>query len=301
MIVELPDYLKKEYPFEGNFFHTDEGCIHYLDEGNQDGPVVLMLHGNPTWSYYYRNLVKSMSDRYRVIVPDHMGCGLSSKPQNYDYTLDNHIKNVQSLLKYLKIENFHLVVHDWGGAIGFGVATRSPSSVLSATVMNTAAFRSTDIPFRINICKTPIIGEPFVRALNAFAWPATFMASKKPLKKEIRKGYLFPYNNYKNRIATAKFVQDIPMTQDHPSYKTLKDVEDGLSSITCPVQILWGEQDFCFTPKFREKWSEFYPKAKVEKFQKAGHYILEDERDSIINHINQFVDNIAASPQKDLQ
>lgn len=290
MIVEIPEPLKVEYPFQRNFFHLEDGNIHYLDEGNQEGPVIVMLHGNPTWSFYYRNLVKTLGHKYRIIVPDHMGCGLSCKPQKYDYTLDNHIENTRKLLSYLKIDEYHLIVHDWGGAIGFGLATLNPGRVKSISLMNTAAFLSQDIPFRINVCRTPVIGELMVRTMNAFAWPATFMATKKGLNKTVKQGYLLPYNSYANRIATAKFVKDIPLEKDHVSYQRLKTIEEKLKDIKCPIKILWGEKDFCFTTKFRDRWLDFYPTAEVTNYPQAGHYVLEDEQAQIIPEIQTFIE-----------
>ena len=163
-----------EYPFTSNYFRAKAGRIHYLDEG--EGPVVTMVHGNPTWSYYFRNLVKELSGRFRVIVPDHLGCGLSDKPQRYQYTLENHIGNLTALLDSLGISSTSLVLHDWGGAIGMGFGTAFPDRLDKVVVMNTAAFRSTRIPLRIGICRIPLFGEILVRACNLFAWPATFMA-----------------------------------------------------------------------------------------------------------------------------
>lgn len=261
--------------------------MNYLDEGK--GEAVVMLHGNPTWSFYYRNLVKGLNNDYRIIVPDHIGCGLSDKPQSYGYNLKNHIDNLEKLLDHLGIQSFHLIVHDWGGAIGMGLATRYPKRVKSITLLNTAAFTDARIPTRINICKIPVIGERLVRHFNGFAWPATFMAVEKKLPSDIKKGYLLPYNNYKNRIATAKFVQDIPMSPDHESYATLLEIEKKLNTLDCPKQILWGAKDFCFNMHFYERWTKFYPEAKTVVYNNAGHYLLEDEKEETLKEISTFL------------
>jgi pimeloyl-ACP methyl ester carboxylesterase len=284
----IPQYLKHEYPFKSMTFNLDNQYrMNYVDEGQGD-PIV-MLHGNPTWSFYYRNLVKGLKDKYRVIVPDHIGCGLSDKPQEYSYKLKNHIDNVEKLLDHLGISSFHLIVHDWGGAIGMGLATRYPERVKSITLLNTAAFTDSRIPTRINICKIPVVGERLVRHFNGFAWPATFMAVEKPLPTEVKKGYLLPYNNYKNRIATAKFVQDIPMSQKHESYPTLLEIEKRLNLLQCPKLIMWGAKDFCFNMHFYERWKKFYPDAKSVVFEDAGHYVLEDKKDETLDHIKKFL------------
>ena len=139
MELTLPDYVKREYPFQSHYFNLEDSQrLHYLDEGS--GDVILMLHGNPTWSYYYRHLIKTLSKNYRVIAPDHIGCGLSSKPQDYNYNLSNHIHNVEKLIEKLGIKKFSLVVHDWGGAIGLGLATKYPSRLQKLIILNTAAF-----------------------------------------------------------------------------------------------------------------------------------------------------------------
>ena len=279
---------KKHYPFNDNFLVLGENKLHYIDEGK--GHPIIMLHGNPTWSFFYRNIVNELKDNYRCIVPDHLGCGMSDKPQDYDYTLSNHIDNVIKLIEKLQLEKFSLIVHDWGGAIGMGVATRLPEKVVSVTLMNTAAFKSLDIPFTISICKIPFIGEKLVRHFNGFAWPATFMAVEKKLDKDIKDGYLAPYNNYKNRIATAHFVKDIPLHKGHRSYSELDKIESKLNDVKCPKLFVWGEKDFCFTMKFLKRWKDFYPNEKYVTYPNAGHYVIEDEKENAIKEIRSFLD-----------
>ena len=130
-----------------------------------------MIHGNPTWSFTYRNLIKSLKESHRTIAVDHIGCGLSDKPQNYAYRLQDHIENLESLVNSLKLTNITLIVHDWGGAIGFGLATRNPHLIKRVVILNTAAFESDQIPRRINFCRLPFIGERLIRHFNAFVLP----------------------------------------------------------------------------------------------------------------------------------
>lgn len=286
--VTIPTSLKEEYPFTPKSINLKSGHnLSYIDEGA--GPIVIMAHGNPTWSFYYRNVIKKLKNNFRVIVPDHIGCGLSDKPQDYDYTLKNHIDNLEELIESLDIKDFNIIVHDWGGAIGMGLATRRPLNLKKAVILNTAAFTSDLIPKTINICKNPIFGEWLVRKFNAFAWPATFMATNKGLSKEAKEGYLLPYNSYENRIATARFVKDIPMSNTHPSWNTLKDIENKLSSLECPKLILWGEKDFCFNMNFYDRWVNFFPNANKKVFKDAGHYVLEDAKDEVNEDIFNFL------------
>ena len=284
------DDLKSEYPFTPNRLKLKNGHeMSYLDEGQ--GPVIVMLHGNPTWSFYYRNLIKHFSPTHRVIVPDHLGMGLSDRPQNFDYQLHQHIAHVEELLDALKIEKFSLVVHDWGGAIGFGVATLRPHAVEKAVILNTAAFNAAPwIPKRISLCRAPIIGESLVRGLNGFALPATFMTTVKPLPKHIRAAYLAPYNDWKSRIAVARFVQDIPLNTYHPSYETLAAIEAALPALSFPKMIIWGEQDFCFDMRFFNHWKKIYPEAQSMVLP-AGHYVLEDMPEQCAEAIEGFFES----------
>ena len=278
---------KELYPFKENFLKIGELKMHFVNEGS--GDPILMLHGNPTWSFFYRNLIKEFSPHHQVIAPDHIGCGLSDKPQNFEYILENHIQNIEKLVDHLSLKNITLIVHDWGGAIGFGFATRHPELVKKIVILNTAAFTSTYIAPQINICRIPILGELVIRGLNAFAWPATFMAVENKLEEKVKDGFLFPYNSYENRIATAKFVEDIPMKKTHRSYQTLKNIEEKLSSLTCPKLILWGKKDFCFNDYFLNRWIEIYPDEKVVEYEDAGHYLLEDSTDEVITEIKIFI------------
>ena len=269
--------MHPEYLFESHFFTTNGHRLHYIDEG--EGPVVVLVHGNPTWSFNYRNVIRFLSQIFRVISLDNIGCGLSDKPQKYSYCLENHIQNLSALLRDLEVTKCSLIVHDWGGAIGVGFAVRNIRSIEKIVILNTAAFRSNRIPFRIRICRWPIIGELLVRGLNGFAWPATFMAVQKPLDRLTKKMYLLPYNSWKNRVAVYNFVKDIPLTRSHQSYSTLVEIEQGLSSIrqkNIPLMILWGGKDFCFTKHFFSEWRDRFPDAEYHFFENGGHYILED-------------------------
>jgi haloalkane dehalogenase len=276
-----------DFPFKPHYLSLGEEQMHYIDEGA--GETVLMLHGNPTWSYYYRYLITAFKASNRMIAPDHIGMGLSSKPQHYSYTLSQHIENISSLIKFLDLKNMTLVVHDWGGAVGFGVIKKHPSLFKRIIVLNTAAFLSKNIPRRIAICRHKIWGEWLVRKWNLFAWPATFMASTKSLSSQIKKNYLKPYNNYENRIAIARFVQDIPLEKDHVSYQELKGIDESLSHINLPMLIAWGGRDFCFDQTFFNEWTKRFPKAHAYWFKHAGHYVLEDVPELIIPLMDKFL------------
>ncbi len=278
------------YPFESRFIELGPHRMHYLDEGQ--GETLLMLHGNPTWSFYYRNLVKGLRSQYRCVVPDHIGCGLSDKPQKYNYTLSQHIENLAVLVDRLNLDHLTLVMHDWGGSIGMGLAVRAPEKIKRLIFFNTAAFISDRIPFSINLCRYPVIGPLAILNFNLFARMATSWACKQTNRMvgKVRKGYLAPYNSPRNRIANLRFVQDIPLTPDIPSYPVVEHIESQLGYFRDrPVMIVWGMQDFCFTEYFLDRWKKYFPNAEVHEVEQAGHYVVEDADEEIIPWMIQFL------------
>lgn len=281
---------KDLYPFKSNLFSPD-GVHHmnYVDEGS--GTPIVMVHGNPTWSFYYRNLGLIFKKNYRVIIPDHMGMGLSDKPKKYDFSIKNHMDNFGKLMDSLNLPPFHLVVHDWGGPIGLSYAVAHPEKIKSLTILNTAAFNSPEIPFRIRICKTPILGKFIIQGFNGFAYPATFMATHKGLSKDVKKGFLEPYKKLFSRSAQWKFVQEIPLTSSHPNFQLIDKIEKNLNKIKCKKLILWGEKDFCFNMSFLSRWEKIYPDAKVITYKDAGHYVLEDALWDIIPEMQNFMES----------
>jgi haloalkane dehalogenase len=156
-------------------------------------------------------------------------------------------------------------------------------------ILNTAAFPSEHIPKRINLLRQGKMGEFLSRKFNLFAWPATFMTTTKKLPKAIKAGYLLPYDSWDNRVAVARFVQDIPMEKDHPTFKTLSDIEAKLKTLKHPKLILWGGKDFCFNRHFFERWVDIYPDADAFWYAKAGHYVLEDALDEVSSKIWNFI------------
>jgi len=287
---------RRHYPFVSHELRIDGHRYHYLDEGT--GPVLLMVHGNPTWSFYWRNLVQAWRDRYRVIVPDHLGCGLSDKPQDYPYRLRDHIENLSRLIEYLDLREITLLAHDWGGAIGMGAAVATAGRFSRFVLFNTAAFRSRPIPLRIRVCRTPLAGPVVVRGLNGFLRGALRMGlcHRERLVPEVRSGYLAPYNSWASRIAIHRFVLDIPLDSRHPSYDTLRQIENGLAQFRDhPVQLIWGMRDWCFTPHFLQRFLDFFPQAEVHRIEDAGHWVVEDAHERIIPWVERFLQRTSAA------
>lgn len=278
------------YGFSPRYFTLASGHrLHYVEEGS--GPVVVFVHGNPTWSFYWRHLLNKLKEKYRVIAPDHLGCGLSDKPADYDYILENHIANLTELLTARGVKDATLVLHDWGGAIGMGYAERCPQTVKRLILSNTAAFTSKRMPLRLSLCRLPLFGKLAIQGFNAFAWGATRLATTRGLSAETRRGYLYPYRTFANRIATYQFVQDIPLTTHHRSWKTLTRVEAGLAQFKDrPALFLWGAKDWVFTPEFLHEWRERFPQAQWHLYPDAGHYVLEDAREDYLNRTCRFLE-----------
>jgi len=289
-VVNNFDSFKDLYPFTSLYFDLNPYKLHYLDEG--EGEVLLFLHGNPTWSFYYRSLIQNFQGRYRCVAPDHIGCGFSDKPQDYSYTLTTHIDNLEKLVGFLGLKNITLMVHDWGGAIGMGLAVRKPELIKRLVLFNTASFLSMDIPLRIGLCRMPLLGTILIRYLNLFVRGVLRFGLKrrKRLTQNVRAGYLAPYDTFENRIANLKFVQDIPMEQTVPSYSVMQYIESNLKQFDgYPILIIWGSEDFCFNVKFLNKWREIFPRAEVREVCNAGHLVVEDASDEIIPWIEGFL------------
>jgi len=271
--------------------------MHYLDEGPQDAPIVLMLHGNPTWSFYYRNLVLALCDRFRCIVPDHIGCGLSDKPSadEYPYTLARRISDLDTLIEHIKPTSpIHLIVHDWGGMIGFGWAADKPEKIASMVIANTAAFplpAEKKFPPALGLVRNTSLGALLVQGLNAFSGVAARVAFKKPVSAAVRKAYTGPYDSWDNRIATLRFVQDIPLGPNDPGYNIIESTEARLPEFADkPCLLVWGEKDFVFDLHFLKKWQRILPKAKVLSYPDYGHYVIEDGGQPLTQAISDFLD-----------
>ena len=292
----MPPDIQRQYPFTGHRLDLDGISYHYLDEGAGD-PVV-MVHGNPSWSFYYRNLVLKLRDRYRCIVPDHIGCGFSDKPgdERYHYTLSRRVDDLERLIDHLGLtEKLTLVLHDWGGMIGMAYAARHPERIGRLVLLNTAAFhlpREKKFPLGLKICRDTLLGTLLVRGCNAFAVGASMVGCKKnPMPKELQTSYRSPYNSWGNRIATLRFVQDIPLTPKDRTYALVSEVAASLHRFAeLPVSIFWGELDFVFDPSFLAEWVRRFPKAEVHRYPDAGHYILEDMKDEVVPLIENFLD-----------
>lgn len=302
--ADLPDY-----PFAAQRFQVRPGIgMSYLDEGPRDGEIVLMLHGNPSWSYYWRRLVLSLRDpssgkAYRCIVPDHVGMGLSDKPDDaataeprYDYTLQSRIDDLDALLAHLGVAGpITLAVHDWGGAIGFGWGLRHAARIRRLVILNTAAFPlppGKPLPRRLRLGRDSAIGTGLIRGFNAFAAGAARMGVARAMPPPVRRAYLAPYDSWRNRIATSRFVQDIPLGPGDAAWPLVEAMGAALPGYADrPAFIGWGLRDFVFDRHFLQGFIEALPEAQVHAFEDAGHYVLEDKAAELVPAIRRFLDS----------
>ena len=283
------------YPLNGHNLTRPAGRLHYLDEGTGD-PVV-MLHGNPTWSFYYRNLVLALRDNYRCVVPDHIGCGLSDKPPEslYDYSLKSRIDDLEALLDHLGLrEDLTLVLHDWGGMIGMGYAARHPERIKRIVASNTGAFplpKSKRLPRSLWLGRNTRLGAWLILRHNAFCRAAArWCVTRRKMPAHVRRMYLMPYDTPENRIAVLKFVQTIPLQPTDPGYDIITGVEASLPKFRdVPTLLLWGMRDFVFDKHFLAEWQRHFPHAQTHSWPDCGHYLLEDAGDEVIIRVKEFL------------
>ena len=267
-----------EYPFEPRVFHARPGiALSYLDEGPDAGEVVVMLHGNPSWSFYWRHLVLALRDRYRCIVPDHVGMGLSDKPDDAPGATP-----------------VTLVVHDWGGMIGFGWALSHMAQVRRLVILNTAAFpmpAAKRFPWRLALGRDSRLGGWLIRRFNLFARGAAWFGTRRRLPASVRAAYIAPYRGWANAISTLRFMQDIPLAEGDRAWPLLVHAGEQLPGYADrPAFIGWGLRDFVFDRHCLEEFRRALPGAEVHAFDDAGHYVLEDKHEVLVPLVRTFLD-----------
>ena len=287
-----------DYPFTPKRLEVRPGLtMSYLDEGPRDGEIVLMLHGNPSWSFYWRHLVAGLSDRYRCIVPDHVGMGLSDKPQDadYTYTLQSRVDDLARLLDTLGIDGpLTLAVHDWGGMIGFGWALSHEAQVRRMLITNTAAFplpAAKPLPWQLKLGRDMKLGALLIRGFNAFAAGAARDGVIRKMPADVRRAYEAPYDSWANRISTLRFVQDIPLAEGDPAWMLVDAAGKRLPAYADrPAFIGWGLRDFVFDHHFLEGFQRALPGAETHAFEDAGHYVMEDKHEVLVPAMRRFLD-----------
>ncbi|MGI9470123.1 MAG: alpha/beta fold hydrolase, partial [Rubripirellula sp.] len=221
-------------------------------------------------------------------------CGRSDQPSRseFPYTLAAHRDNLVALIDSLDLDRITLVAHDWGGAIGLASVLERHDRLQRIVLLNTGAFPPPYVPWRIAACRIPVLGTAAVRGLNAFAKAAVTMAmSRNKMSTEVANGLLAPYDSWSHRVAIDAFVRDIPMSQRHPTFQTLADLESRLPTLSdTPSLLIWGMQDWCFRPECLRRFQAAWPQAKSVEIEDAGHYVIEDAPEETLSAIASFID-----------
>ena len=285
------------YPFRSRFVTVGRGTatggtrghrMHYVDEGS--GPVIVCLHGNPTWGFLFRNLIAALRDDFRVIVPDHVGCGLSDQPGDVCFRAGDRIGHLEDLLAELGIGRFSLVMHDWGGPLGTGLAVRRPADVERLVYFNTTLAEMSLLPGMIRRAAAPVIGKLLTHDTMQFLKLLTSFGVVQAMPEEVKRGYLRPYHTRAGRRAIWGFVQDIPFSPSHPTAPLMDDMVARLPTLAgTPVKIIWGMKDPCFHPGILRQVAARFPQAEVVRIPDASHLVLEDAPGRSIAAIREFL------------
>jgi len=273
----------------------------YVDAGA--GPPVVLVHGNPTWSYYYRDLIAALPPAgYRALAPDHIGMGRSAKPSAADYphTLSRRVADFAAFLDaVVPTEPVTLVVHDWGGAIALAWAVQHPERVARLVLLNTAAFpmpAGKRLPLPLQAVRTAPGAAAVLRA-NAFVRGATRLAVRRPLPAAVRAGYLAPYDRPEHRVGVLEFVRDLPVRPTDPAHRLLARTAAGLARLAdVPTLVCWGMRDFILDGDYLAEVERLLPGAEVHRFPDAGHWVLDDEPDAVRSLVLNFLARTPSQP-----
>ncbi|MDX2065117.1 MAG: alpha/beta fold hydrolase [Fimbriimonadaceae bacterium] len=278
--MESPD--RSLYPFNGRWHRGPDGRQHYLDEGS--GDPVLMVHGTPTWSFMYRNLVLGLMDRHRCVAPDHLGHGLSDKPSNADYRPEAHAARLMDLVETLELRDITLVVHDFGGPIGMDCVLRSPDRFKRVLVSNTWMWPLDDPRLKtVDKVVNGALGRFLYLKMNASVkaiMPSLF-ANRRLLTRTLHRQYLAPYPSAADREPLIALARSLKGSSD--MYANLWQNRDAILRKTTAV--LWGEKDPSF-PGARERWQGLLP-GKVETLAESGHFVWEESPDACLAFVQR--------------
>lgn len=275
-----------EYPFNSNYFDINGYKLHYIDEGQ--GETILFVHGTPSWSFDFRNIIKKLKPDFRCIAIDHIGFGLSDKPEHYDYSTQNHSKTLESFVIHNDLQKFTLVVHDFGGPIGLNFAIKYPEKVKNIIILNSWLWSSKDEPEFIRLSK--ILKSPLLpllyRYLNfspRYILPKSFGDHK--LHKRLLKQYTKPFANRTQRNGTLAFARSL--LHDQNWFQELWNKRQTIADK--PTLFIWGMKDPIITPKYLNKFSSGFTNSKIIKLEACGHFPQEEHPDTVTQSIFEFL------------
>jgi haloalkane dehalogenase len=272
------------YPFEGDYADIAGARVHYVDEGS--GPPLLLLHGNPTWSFLYRELIKALSDRFRCIAPDYPGFGLSTAPPGYGYTPAEHARVLEQLILRLDLHGVTMMVQDWGGPIGFAAASRHPDRFARFIVGNTWAWPKSDPGTQLfaRVLGGRVGGFLILRRNFFVEKIIPGGVRRKKLPKPVMDAYRGPFPSPESRRPMHVFPREILASRPF-----LADVERGLPAFRDrPALIVWPSKDVAFRASERRRWEQVFPNHHTVALEGAGHYIQEDAAEEVIAAIREW-------------
>ena len=277
----VPDEL---YPFESRYADLGGSLVHYLDEGT--GPPLLLLHGNPTWSFLYRDIITGLRDRYRCMAVDYPGFGLSSPAPGYRFTPAEHAGVVEQLVEGLGLSEVTMMVQDWGGPIRFAVATRHPERFAAFVIGNTWAWPKSDPGTQLF---SRLLGGPIGRRLmanrNFFVEKALpGGVNRVTLPEAVMNAYRGPFPTPASRVPTAVFPREIL-----DSRPFLAEIEQRLPQLSDrPALLVWPTKDVAFRDRERKRWEQLFPDHQTVVLEGAGNYIQEDAAEEIVTAIRNW-------------
>lgn len=287
------------WPYAPRWLETDGVRIHYIDEGPRDGQPVVMLHGNPTWAYLYRNFISGLTEAgFRAVAHDELGFGRSDKPtRESEYTIQRHAGHFGALMDELGLDGVTLVLQDWGGPIGLAWAVDHPERVKRLVILNTFAgrippgFEKVPLPFKL--LRAPVTGELLVKGLHLFVRVGLFRAAvahPERLGRNERAAYLAPHPTWSSRTGILAYPRLIPWDEDNPTRPLGEHVEANFSKLADkPALICWPLKDPAFERRALALWRERLPHAEVHEFEDASHYIQEDAHERIVPLLVDFL------------
>lgn len=294
MLAIKDETFEGTFPFAPHYYSANGIDLHFVDEGN--GEPIVMVHGDPTWGYLYRNFISPLSQHYRCVVPDQMDMGKSATPQDHSlYHLQQHCANLEALLLHLELHNITLVLHDWGGPVGLGFATRHPERIKNLVLMNTWAFApwpGGPFPRLLELIRSER-GEMFVLKRNGYLEPALLGTTHhtEKLTQTVMNAYRAPFPSPESRLAMLCWSRDIPVQETDASYAEMKRIEHGLSQFrNTPILLLWGMKDPVLSPSVLRLWQEVYPHAITHELEDASHFLQEDAPERIVQWIGDFLE-----------
>jgi|tagenome__1003787_1003787.scaffolds.fasta_scaffold20798596_2 pimeloyl-ACP methyl ester carboxylesterase len=291
---ELTGDFGGTFPFEPHYVQAGEVRLHYVDEGPADSPPLLMLHGNPTWSYMYRRPIELLSGRgHRCIAFDHMGFGRSDKPaEPRRYILSNHVSNAIALVDALDLRDVTLVMHDWGGPIGLGALLERPDRFRALVAMNTWAWELPSfLPGFLRQFRTDGLGEILALAGNLVVESIPGGMVRRDVDEGMMDAYRAAHPDYWSRLGTLAFIRDVPLTENDVSAPLMGHIHESLPDIDLPLHIVWGMRDRVFVPAFVNEWQALFPGSECTELD-AAHYLVEDRPDEVAEAIDAFVSKL---------